>query len=80
MYQAEDITRDKIIEQCEEKRFAIVIETKNEGPLLWESQGHSYEEAKEIMTRKEKEEKVIRVGIVYLHLVDGNSNLVPLRK
>ena len=60
-----------------EKRFGIIVERKQEGPLILESRPMDELEARDTMARMKRVHDVIRVAIFEMRYELGNETLIP---
>lgn len=62
----------------ENEKFVVIVETKNEEPMVWEQylSTCSYEEALERMKKSEKQPNVLRVAVAKLEYAQGNRTVL----
>ena len=59
------------------KRYGLIVETKTEGPLIWESRPMTRYRATEQMHRIKEYSSVIRAAVFEMSFEYGNETLIP---
>jgi hypothetical protein len=59
------------------KRYGLIIETKDEGPLIWEGKPMDIDAANTKMKYVKSWSNVIRVAVFEMAYMYGNETLIP---
>ncbi len=59
------------------KRYGLIVETKDEGPLIWESKPMTSHQAYEKMKIAKDWQNTIRVAVFEMAYMYGNETLIP---